>query len=65
MKTTHIFQNKSLDTTLKILATIKNLLIIMKKSGFNKLIKGNVLKVKYSVENKNFYIDKKKQFTEI
>ena len=33
----------------------------MKKSGFNKLIKGNVLKVNYSVENKNFYIDKKKK----
>ena len=65
MNTAHIFQNKDLNTTLKTLATIKNILMIMKKDGFNRLIKGNVVEVKYSFKNKKFYISKKKQFIKI
>lgn len=65
MKTIHVFQNENLNSILKILATIKNIIMIMTKEGFNTLIDGNIVEIKFNISDSNFYVDKKKVFIKI
>ena len=65
MKLIHVFQEENINTTVKVLATIKNLLMILTKKGCTELKNYNVLHVKYNKKESLFYIDKKKLFTKV